>query len=440
MRQIPTLIGLLFYLLCLSQSVKAQAILEKIDNSFSTTAKVTDTDGDGIPDDLDRDDDNDGIPDALECPGTFYWTGPITFSPTDNKIATGTINGIGFTYTSNKPLEATGSLYNYGFFPSSYGLPNNNPTIKNTQVTHNVLTFSSPMTDPILVFSSIGSSNTFVPIIFSNPIEIIWSGTAGGSFTVNSQTQITGQEGYVILRIPGIHTSIFFDYTVAENYANFTFGATVPQPCDYDGDGIPNSLDLDSDNDGCLDALEGDDNVTSAQLVNAAGTLSVGTGSIAPNKNICADASCVDSQGIPILVNPGGGADADHKQGQGVGSSQNINACSNCYKPGLLVGTSSDTKLGITALGRAGVGNPDNWPMVRKGGWMALEAKTKGVVLNRVTFDTLGNPIGISPSDFIEGMTVYDTTNNVIKIYTTKDNAATFKWYEMKIQTCPGDY
>lgn len=434
MKQILTATGLLFYCLFLPQSIKSLTASEKNSNATGIISKITDTDGDGIPDDLDRDDDNDGIPDALECPGIFYWTGPITFSQTDNKTATGTINGIGYTYTSSQPLGSTGAIFNYGIFPSSYGVPNNNPTIKNVLATHNTLTFDSPMTDPILVFSSIGSSSISVPIIFSNPIEIIWS---GGGVTVNSQTQITGYEGYVILRIPGVHNSISFDYTAAENWVNFTFGATLPQPCDYDGDGIPNSLDLDSDNDGCLDATEGDENVTASQLVNASGTASVGNGSIAPNQNICGSPSCIDSQGVPLLVNPGGIADIGNDQGQGIGTSQNINACNSCYKPGALTGISSDTKLGITSLGRSGGDHPDNWPMVRKGGWMALEAKTKGVVLNRVPFDTSGNPIGISPLNFIEGMIVYDSINNAMKIYTTKDNGTTYGWYEMKVQTCP---
>lgn len=44
--------------------------------------------------------------------------------------------------------------------------------------------------------------------------------------------------------------------------------------CDIDGDGIPNQLDLDSDNDGCLDAIEGGANITTSQLVNAGGVLS----------------------------------------------------------------------------------------------------------------------------------------------------------------------
>ncbi|UOU99898.1 hypothetical protein MUU74_08075 [Chryseobacterium daecheongense] len=107
--------------LFLSQSAKSQTALGKTATSI-VTAKVTDTDGDGILDDLDKDDDNDGISDALECPAIFYWTGHITYSPTDNKVATGTINGIGYTYTSSQPLQSTGPIqlrYISGFLRSS---------------------------------------------------------------------------------------------------------------------------------------------------------------------------------------------------------------------------------------------------------------------------------------------------------------------------------
>ncbi|MFC3159453.1 hypothetical protein ACFOEQ_13830 [Chryseobacterium arachidis] len=54
--------------------------------------------------------------------------------------------------------------------------------------------------------------------------------------------------------------------------------------CDPDGDGISNELDLDSDNDGCLDTMEGNENVATSMLVNAAMGLSVGAGSSAANQ------------------------------------------------------------------------------------------------------------------------------------------------------------
>lgn len=107
-----------------------------------------------------------------------------------------------------------------------------------------------------------------------------------------------------------------------------------------------------------------------------------------------------------------------------------------CYKPGIMTGIALDTKVGITALGRAGAGS-DNWPMVRKGGWIALEAKTKGFVPNRVAFDASGNPVGIPAVNFVEGMMIYDTTNKCMKMYTLKEGDASMAWHCISTQTCP---
>lgn len=405
-------------------------------------ATPKDSDGDGVIDADDLDDDNDGILDTVECPNQFFWTGPIAFSP-DNKMATGTINGVGFTFASDKAMSSTPSVFQHNVFPASYGVPNNNPTIRNDEISSNVLTFDQPMADPILVFASLGGGPT-VPVVFDRPVEIIWSTCTGSpcSFTQNSPTQFTGKEAYVIVKVPGVHTSLSFNYTVAESYVNFVFGASKLGVCDTDSDGIPNGLDLDSDNDGCPDAVEGDENVNPNQLVTAAGTVTSGPGSSAPNRNICASAACVDSQGVPQLVNTGGAADIGNDQGQGIGTSQNAasqpaNCISlSCYRPAVTSGVTLNTNFGISALGRAGISG-DNWPMVRKGAWTALEAKTKGFVVNRVAFNSSGNPVGIAPVNFIEGMMVYDTTNNCLKVYTTTDNGTTYGWKCMTTQTCP---
>ncbi len=108
-----------------------------------------------------------------------------------------------------------------------------------------------------------------------------------------------------------------------------------------------------------------------------------------------------------------------------------------CYKPGATTGGSTlNTKVGITALGRAGTTDTDNWPMTRKGGWLVLESKTKGFVPNRVAFSG-GNPVGIAAADFVEGMMVYDTTNKCLKMYTLKDGDSAMAWHCVTTQTCP---
>lgn len=108
-----------------------------------------------------------------------------------------------------------------------------------------------------------------------------------------------------------------------------------------------------------------------------------------------------------------------------------------CYKdPATSPDGGLDTKVGITTLGRAGDKNTDQWPMARKGGWLALESSTKGFVVNRVSFT--GNlPDGIDKDNYVEGMMVYDTTNKCLKVYTLKEGDSEMGWHCMDTQTCP---
>ena len=99
-----------------------------------------------------------------------------------------------------------------------------------------------------------------------------------------------------------------------------------------------------------------------------------------------------------------------------------------CYKSAVTSGTTLDTLQGITALARAG-SNADNWPMVRKGGWTALEALTKGFVLNRLTnaqITAITNPV--------EGMLVYSITDDCLKINTDGTSSG---WKCFTKQDCP---
>ena len=91
---------------------------------------------------------------------------------------------------------------------------------------------------------------------------------------------------------------------------------TIMLPCDDDMDGIPNFFDADSDGDGCMDAIEGGDNVTE-DMVDEQGRI-MGE---------------VDKDGVPVAVNAGGTADKDGKQGQSAGSAydEEENACGNNY-------------------------------------------------------------------------------------------------------------
>ena len=103
-----------------------------------------------------------------------------------------------------------------------------------------------------------------------------------------------------------------------------------------------------------------------------------------------------------------------------------------CYKPAQTTGTTLDTNHGITALGRAGADN-SNWPMVRKGAWTALEAKTKGFVINRLTDAQIS---AISSADLVKGMMVYNISQDCLQINIDGTAAG---WKCFNTQTCP-DY
>ena len=220
-------------------------------------------------------------------------------------------------------------------------------------------------------------------------------------------------------------TQIVFEKFDDPNTVNqpdgFRYTFSVVPSCDTDGDGTPNRLDLDSDSDGCSDAIEGGANITVNELVTAVGTVT--GGSTAVNQNLCASPTCVDANGIPQFATVPTGY--SNTTGQSVGSSLDllVNSCY-CYKkPVLNAGFTLPAKHGITALNRANSGTTD-WPTVRQSAWTVLEANTKGFVVNRVAFNdadsnpaTPMTPVGIASANYVEGMMVYDTTNNCVKIY-----------------------
>ncbi len=98
-----------------------------------------------------------------------------------------------------------------------------------------------------------------------------------------------------------------------------------------------------------------------------------------------------------------------------------------CLENAVTSGTALDTKAGISSIARAGA-NADNWPMVRKGGFLALESNKKPFVITRSTTANLANI-----TNPVEGMMVYDTTENCLKIYV---NSAT-GWKCFNKKTCP---
>lgn len=167
---------------------------------------------------------------------------------------------------------------------------------------------------------------------------------------------------------------------------------------DTDVDSIPDHLDLDSDNDGCLDALEGDADISPSQLVDAGGSVSVGIGSSASDQNLCEDGSCIDANGVPTIA----------MGGQGIGDSQDasVNLCF-CTKPGA-VGFALESSVGILTKQNVTIAN---WPQSVPNGYIVLDAAQKGMVITHMT------TVQIDALTPVEGMLVYDTDEQCVKLY-----------------------
>ncbi|MCQ4142454.1 hypothetical protein [Chryseobacterium sp. EO14] len=391
---------------------------------FFFTLTLADTDTDGVPDVNDLDDDNDGILDTAENPcqkqdvsksgvtisSSINWTNPL--STLIDGVDTANQTAINSTQT------IAGQTVLQFDFPSA-------------QVLNNI-ELSTFATDKIFITNSVvniqgWNGTSWEDVVTNQTVADPTTGTVNGLQLAYKFPLPLNADSYTQYRILGVSGSVVNGMSVQELY--FT------SPCsfssnDLDGDGIINSLDLDSDGDGCSDAIEGGSSFTSANLVtssmpggNSGGTFT-GTGSPITQNLGNTVGSTGSTIGIPVIAT----------SGQTVGDSQNSTISSQClssfcYKPAITLGTVLDSKHGITTLGRAGA-DSDNWPMVRKGAWTVLEAKTKGFVINRIATTT--QVIGIT--DPVKGMIVYDVQADCLKINT--DGTST-GWKCFNTQTCP---
>ena len=425
---IPTIVG-----------TSGQAIGQSQD---ATKNDCIDSDGDGVSDWQDLDDDNDGILDSIECAfctsnsdvftnGSFEYPTSLTFpnGPTAGTYWNATVNQSSVpgwqTTAPDGMIEFWKS--NTAFAPNFAAADGSQMVELNAnQVSTLYQEFCIPVGGGTLSWSvkHRGRASSTTP-----DIAEVRLGSSLSNYTILStmsdyNTAWGSYSGTYIIPASNSGKMYIMFSSISAAGGNITVGnllddikISFTQNCiDTDGDGIPNSLDLDSDNDGCPDAIEGAGSFTSSQLTTASGTINIQS----PNKNF---GTVVDANGIPTIVGT---------SGQAIGDSQNasINSqCSICYKPAQTSGVVLDTNHGITALGRAGADN-GNWPMVRKGAWTALEAKTKGFVVNRIAttanVEAIANPV--------EGMMVYDEEADCLKINT---DGTTTGWKCFNTQACP---
>ena len=411
----------------------------------------------------------------LVPPGTALPGGGVTLTKTSGtgnnwgiftpggagSTTTMTVNGAQTSSFSTTYLDLTGTIprtLNINFGVTANSLSSNNNQYQyvigiaglggeGTSVTD---TFSVPLTVA-------SNSNVFNTNLYSllNGSPSTTPGVSGTVFSTN--TPLTTAQGYTFFLVPADIASLNMVWTGGDDPHGIIFGVyNANCTLDTDGDGIPDRLDPDSDNDGCPDAIEGSESVRYTQVY----PMAFATAALRGQIRVLADgvtsgtpaqviSTVAAANGVPLLVNnsannTGGvtgvadNTDGTADIGQGIGLSQNSLQqdieCSRCFRPAnTTVGTTLATTHGITALSRAG-NTATDWPGKIKGAYTVMDAKTKGFVVNRVSFNngvSPAVPVGINAANFVQGMMLYDTTNNCLKIY---DNTNT--WRCLNTQTC----
>ncbi|MCG8762746.1 choice-of-anchor A family protein, partial [Tenacibaculum finnmarkense] len=298
-----------------------------------------DFDGDGIINSVDLDDDNDGILDTVEGFCSDELTGTWTGSGASWSSSAG-----GVTVTCSSTFISPASLYSSGndtFNTTNYWLPNvaggasfiydvnwdsapEGPTTDIDLLTDDqgsgtlTFTFSTPVVSPVLHIDKLGGSSNGMSnslnftLVTPNITLKRLSGTDDFEVTgttiqktpnlvlidVNSEALPEVNRGTAAgsVRLDGVFTSVTFNWKGVGFEGNggdlIEFAVETCASTDTDSDGTPDYLDLDSDNDGCSDALEGAQTTLTLASVDGKGILT----------------GAVDANGVPTIVN-GGQAD-----------------------------------------------------------------------------------------------------------------------------------
>ena len=162
------------------------------------------------------------ISNSLCTPNQILWANMTSITPT---TATG-VSQSGITISvnhSNGGMQTNSGMFSPSTFPAQYNVPATGSIIRNDLAGNFTACFSQPVVDPHFSFASIGNPGTPVPIITSAPYQVVW---AGQGMTYNSSTTLTGAEGFTIIKVPGTHTCVSFNYTVSEFYSTIAFGFT----------------------------------------------------------------------------------------------------------------------------------------------------------------------------------------------------------------------
>ena len=242
--------------------------LDNIQLSEDISSVACDTDGDTIPDFRDLDSDGDGCSDANEAysntntdggDGGVFGSGTPTLANNgvnaNGLVISAGINGAGDDYTNTIATTASGNnAFQQGITLAITQNPSNQTTTENGSTT-----FSATATTTVLPTT---------PITTATVVDYQWqvSTNGGGTFSnISGESGTVANGTQVSLTLTNVGSSVDGNRyrMVASSQANIcdteTSSAatlTVGMPVDTDGDGVPDSSDLDDDNDGITDVDE----------------------------------------------------------------------------------------------------------------------------------------------------------------------------------------
>ncbi|AZA62428.1 hypothetical protein [Chryseobacterium indoltheticum] len=440
------------------------------------TKACVDTDSDGIRDIIDIDDDNDGVLDYLESEYLDCSATPYTVNTTNNGTGSADVTGNVVLKDTNNNNQATVVVTTASANTNFFGLFNTSGSAiyRTISVGNPTMTLKYDITKTFEAKNIEGvfkvRSASFTQQTNMNGFRIIYDSTLFDVFLEEVNADVLGlQTGSYISS--GATYSMSTSLSVATNPFNLKIKSKFPlvisqtatiiydqfwtsninqegpelllNACsgtgyllDTDGDGIPNHLDTDSDNDGCSDAKEAGviDYIIANGGTYSAGTLDNPTNSFSSETTVGNNTPAnYGNNGFYTAIESNDTQSAVYNGTYTYATAINaaIASCTLfCYRPAVLSGTVLSTPQGITSLHRAGADN-DNWPMVRKGAWTALEAKTKGFVPNRLTIAQINL---IPAGDLREGMMVYNISSDCLYINT--DGTPT-GWKCFNTQACP---
>lgn len=237
-----------------------------------------DFDNDGIPDITDPDDDNDGIPDTVECPTDVHdfsekqaegWTVEGTGTPQYDGAGG---KGLTFFYDGNKYATLSKKISRVvgsETFITLTGVAWINTVIANSKAysTDQEFVFTVSYAGvPYLTIGATGDNNTRkFNLKVSAQGGATVSGALPGVYAPISGSSWSSPLSDIVLKLPaGVPSEgtlqLKFQAGASADVVRDLFIRSIKIDglfCDVDGDGKPNSKDLDSDDDGCPDQIEG---------------------------------------------------------------------------------------------------------------------------------------------------------------------------------------